>query len=362
MARKADIDQFVQLLNPPLAIDRDRDQEVEEAAKAGLEGAQRMVSILAQQQQGHQLEQLNKEFGLAAEEALSKFKKTGALLSRTGHARFRRAPARINMLDPSITKIFSDGLTAEGILDSVRKRPPPPIYSSSPMDLSLSRHFKQLLPCQSSSSAVVSSDTHNQHLMYQQLHCPLFQLSQFSPQTDAMFRNGYMKVENSIGCSATMSSTKSFMSSLSMDGSIANDKQILQYQTVPAVQERMPGTSSKRKCPGKNEETRKCASTGRCHCSKRRKLRVKRTITVPAISSKLADIPPDEFSWRKYGQKPIKGSPHPRGYYKCSSMRGCPARKHVERSLDDPSMLIVTYDGEHNHSRLPSGSSSLVVH
>jgi hypothetical protein len=39
-----------------------------------------------------------------------------------------------------------------------------------------------------------------------------------------------------------------------------------------------------------------------------------------------------------------------RGYYKCSSLRGCPARKHVERALDDPTMLIVTYEGDHNHS------------
>lgn len=47
-------------------------------------------------------------------------------------------------------------------------------------------------------------------------------------------------------------------------------------------------------------------------CITCRKLRVKRSIKVPAISNKLADIPPDEYSWRKYGQKPIKGSPHPR--------------------------------------------------
>ncbi|XP_037452631.1 probable WRKY transcription factor 15 isoform X2 [Triticum dicoccoides] len=45
------------------------------------------------------------------------------------------------------------------------------------------------------------------------------------------------------------------------------------------------------------------ASGGRCHCSKRRKSRVRRMTRVPAISSKAAKIPADDFSWRKYGQK-----------------------------------------------------------
>ncbi|CAO1945991.1 unnamed protein product, partial [Urochloa humidicola] len=46
--------------------------------------------------------------------------------------------------------------------------------------------------------------------------------------------------------------------------------------------------------------------------------------------------PSDSWTWRKYGQKPIKGSPYPRGYYRCSSSKGCPARKQVERSRADP--------------------------
>nr|AHC54615.1 WRKY10 [Chrysanthemum x morifolium] len=60
--------------------------------------------------------------------------------------------------------------------------------------------------------------------------------------------------------------------------------------------------------------------------------------------------PSDSWAWRKYGQKPIKGSPYPRGYYRCSSSKGCPARKQVERSRADPTMVIVTYSCDHNHT------------
>ncbi|GAU32341.1 hypothetical protein TSUD_43830 [Trifolium subterraneum] len=66
----------------------------------------------------------------------------------------------------------------------------------------------------------------------------------------------------------------------------------------------------------------------------------------------------DLWAWRKYGQKPIKGSPYPRNYYRCSSSKGCTARKQVERSNTESDMFIVTYTGDHNHPR-PTHRNSL---
>ncbi|KAL6848739.1 hypothetical protein ACP4OV_021322 [Aristida adscensionis] len=66
----------------------------------------------------------------------------------------------------------------------------------------------------------------------------------------------------------------------------------------------------------------------------------------------------DLWAWRKYGQKPIKGSPYPRGYYKCSSMKSCMARKLVERSPAKPGVLVVTYIAEHCHA-VPTVLNSL---
>ncbi|KAF5756659.1 putative transcription factor WRKY family [Helianthus annuus] len=82
----------------------------------------------------------------------------------------------------------------------------------------------------------------------------------------------------------------------------------------------------------------------------------KRVVSVPVkeiersrLKSEVNAPPSDSWAWRKYGQKPIKGSPYPRGYYKCSSSKGCPARKQVERNRADPTMVIVTYSCDHNH-------------
>ncbi|CAN4108329.1 unnamed protein product [Withania somnifera] len=86
---------------------------------------------------------------------------------------------------------------------------------------------------------------------------------------------------------------------------------------------------------------------------KRRKNQLKKVCQVPAEG-----LSSDMWSWRKYGQKPIKGSPYPRGYYRCSTSKGCLARKQVERNRSDPNMFIVTYTAEHNHP-MPTHRNSL---
>ncbi|KAL5975099.1 hypothetical protein ACLOJK_031775 [Asimina triloba] len=60
------------------------------------------------------------------------------------------------------------------------------------------------------------------------------------------------------------------------------------------------------------------------------------------------EILDDGFKWRKYGKKTVKNSPNPRNYYRCSSS-GCSVKKRVERDRDDPSYVITTYEGVHDH-------------
>ncbi|KAK4485982.1 hypothetical protein RD792_008636 [Penstemon davidsonii] len=60
------------------------------------------------------------------------------------------------------------------------------------------------------------------------------------------------------------------------------------------------------------------------------------------------DFMDDGFKWRKYGKKMIKSSPNPRNYFKCSS-GGCSVKKRVERDGEDPTYVITTYEGVHNH-------------
>ncbi|KAL1551952.1 WRKY transcription factor [Salvia divinorum] len=87
---------------------------------------------------------------------------------------------------------------------------------------------------------------------------------------------------------------------------------------------------------------------------KKRKNQHKRVVVKVSAEGLSSDM----WAWRKYGQKPIKGSPYPRSYYRCSSSKGCLARKQVEQSCTEPGMFIITYTAEHSHSQ-PTRRNSL---
>ncbi|KAI3495534.1 hypothetical protein L1887_37875 [Cichorium endivia] len=112
--------------------------------------------------------------------------------------------------------------------------------------------------------------------------------------------------------------------------------------------------ASSKRCLLETSATTLQISSPRNPATKRRKSQAKKVVCIPAPAPANSRptgevVPSDLWAWRKYGQKPIKGSPYPRGYYRCSSSKGCSARKQVERSRTDPNMLVITYTSEHNH-------------
>ncbi|AQL00715.1 putative WRKY transcription factor 24 [Zea mays] len=60
------------------------------------------------------------------------------------------------------------------------------------------------------------------------------------------------------------------------------------------------------------------------------------------------DILDDGYRWRKYGQKAVKNSEHPRSYYRCTH-HTCNVKKQVQRLAKDTSIVVTTYEGVHNH-------------
>ncbi|KAF3638724.1 putative WRKY transcription factor 56 [Capsicum annuum] len=60
------------------------------------------------------------------------------------------------------------------------------------------------------------------------------------------------------------------------------------------------------------------------------------------------DILDDGFKWRKYGQKAVKNSTHPRSYYRCTH-HTCNVKKQIQRHSKDTSIVVTTYEGIHNH-------------
>ncbi|TVU15858.1 hypothetical protein EJB05_39399, partial [Eragrostis curvula] len=228
---------------------------IQEAATAGLRSLELLVSSLSSQaaaphKAAQQQQQQHQPIGEIADQAVSKFRKVISILDRTGHARFRRGP--------------------------VEARPAPP-------PAAVAAHAPAPAPV---------------------LHvAPIAAQPAPSSQPQSLTLD-FTKPNLTMSAATSVTSTSFFSSVTAGEGSVSKSRSLLSSGKPPL-------SGYKRKtCAGAHSEA--TANGSRCHCSKRRKNRVKRTIRVPAISSKIADIPPDEYSWRKYGQKPIKGSPYPR--------------------------------------------------
>ncbi|XP_027340389.1 probable WRKY transcription factor 40 isoform X2 [Abrus precatorius] len=94
------------------------------------------------------------------------------------------------------------------------------------------------------------------------------------------------------------------------------------------------------------------SSTDEESCKKPKEETIKAKVSRVYVRTEASDtslIVKDGYQWRKYGQKVTRDNPSPRAYFKCSFAPSCPVKKKVQRSVDDQSVLVATYEGEHNH-------------
>lgn len=94
--------------------------------------------------------------------------------------------------------------------------------------------------------------------------------------------------------------------------------------------------------------------------SEKSKMKIRRKLREPRFCFQTrsdVDVLDDGYKWRKYGQKVVKNSLHPRSYYRCTH-NNCRVKKRVERLSEDCRMVITTYEGRHNHSPCDDSNSS----
>ncbi|KAJ0242799.1 WRKY transcription factor 57 [Hirschfeldia incana] len=121
--------------------------------------------------------------------------------------------------------------------------------------------------------------------------------------------------------------------------------------TEVSTSNNLPATSSSSEDPTENST----ASAAKApEPPKKEKKKAQKRIRQPRfafMTKSDVDNLEDGYRWRKYGQKAVKNSPFPRSYYRCTNSR-CTVKKRVERSSEDPSIVITTYEGQHCHQTI----------
>ena len=236
------------------------DDALQEAASAGIQSVEKLVSLLSQRQQQNQTTgslDIDIDCTAAADMAVTKFKRVISLLdrTRTGHARFRRAPLVPHPQPPpqdtdTPPVLVSHHQPAEDKQASVSK-----IYCPTPV------HLLPPLP-------------HNHHHRHHHHH-------HHSPNLTLPHKVPIEKKEStttiSFTTSISASAPNSFISSLTGDTDSVQQSLSSGFHVSHLSQASSKGrpplssSSLKRKCSSMNDAGAKCGSSyGRCHCSKKR--------------------------------------------------------------------------------------------
>ncbi|CAL0330317.1 unnamed protein product [Lupinus luteus] len=275
--------------------------DLEEAASAGMKGMRHLLQLMSSSDDQTNVKPNHIDCTEITEFTVSKFKQVINLLNAylpkphtsppSGHARFRRTPS---IPSPSPSPSASEPEEFNHI-------------NHQPQTESMTRG---LSPLHSTSPVIVDSNP--------------------NPCTE-MVSVPQISSPNDSSPNISMAGDRSVPDS-NVDLSI-----IVAAQPISAAQP-LPVPSSRGKRGPRDTHSDDCP------CSKTRvQPGVVRTLRV-----RIGDIA-DRYSWRKYGQKYIKGAPYPRDYYRCSSVKGCPARKRVERDEEDFNILVINYHGDHCH-------------
>ncbi len=277
-----------------------RYEPIQEAAKTGIEKARKLVQILTQQQQpgGAQGQEEEEQQDAVARAAISKFQKVVSLLSRTGHARFRRVPPQSSSSFAGYAFLFSD--SSGGGCSAGKEDDDEEVVNKKLKSLDVYLPVQSFLDtCSGHAAAAGKSlhqamtqqqgaldqlERHQQHLqqhhhqqqlqlqIQQQLHWQSQQHQQQQLQGTSGAMRSLASLTNSLSSGPPLSTSSKPYSVVSMDGSSRGTTDKLEQLSSllpPHHRQQRSQLPATRKCPGKADGV-KCSALGRCHCSKRR--------------------------------------------------------------------------------------------
>nr|WDS62664.1 WRKY family protein [Piper nigrum] len=169
---------------------------------------------------------------------------------------------------------------------------------------------------------------------------------------------GHTEENHGLRYLAPPSNSNSYTSSLPFNTSMAPSdvsasKSWNQDHQMEAV---IPKVGNEQNCTASNGGS----SWWRSSSDQKNKVKVRRKLREPRFCFQTrsdVDVLDDGYKWRKYGQKVVKNSLHPRSYYRCTHTN-CRVKKRIERLSEDCRMVITTYEGRHTHSPCDDSQSS----